>query len=510
MKREYLCGHPQRPAFQRSSWLIIVICMLWSCAPEDITEISIPQGVMSGEITESTAILQARLETLDSLPTSGVSYTGYFEVSEFSDFTNPEKTTLVETDATRDFIIKGLASTLSPGTLYYYRLRYGKSKQEGMGPTGSFRTLGGAFSTEPNSMVIVTGMNYYHHHYGKYKAAEAYVGADKEEGYPALASVMALQPDYFIGTGDNVYYDHPAQRGFDRATERGDDPHPGGYEGQAVKELAGMRRKFHEQFIQPRFIKLFAQTGTFWMKDDHDYRYNDSDPYSDMPISHELGIRTFQEQLPFPGPSALPYRTHRVNRDLQLWFVEGRDYRSANKDPDGPDKTIWGLDQKEWLQTSLLESNATFKVMVSPTPMVGPDDAYKTDNHTNHQGFRHEGDRFFDWLSEQDFQDKNFYIVCGDRHWQYHAKHPSGIEEFSTGALVDNNARAGRVSGDKNSTDPDGEIEQFYIQGTSEEATGGFLHMSTLSSPEGGTLTFRFYDDEGSLLYKSIKNALRE
>ncbi|MDB6006750.1 MAG: hypothetical protein JWR15_3737, partial [Prosthecobacter sp.] len=27
--------------------------------------------------------------------------------------------------------------------------------------------------------------------------------------------------------------------------------------------------------------------------------------------------------------------------------TDGRDYRSPNKMPDGPDKTIWGAEQKE-------------------------------------------------------------------------------------------------------------------------------------------------------------------
>ena len=38
-----------------------------------------------------------------------------------------------------------------------------------------------------------------------------------------------------------------------------------------------------------------------------------------------------------------------MNRSLQLWFVEGRDYRSANDDPDGPQKSIWGKEQRDWL-----------------------------------------------------------------------------------------------------------------------------------------------------------------
>ena len=32
-------------------------------------------------------------------------------------------------------------------------------------------------------------------------------------------------------------------------------------------------------------------------------------------------------------PKAVTYRTHRMGRDLQLWFVEGRDYRMVCFDP---------------------------------------------------------------------------------------------------------------------------------------------------------------------------------
>ena len=59
--------------------------------------------------------------------------------------------------------------------------------------------------------------------------------------------------------------------------------------------------------------------------------------------------------------------------------------------------------------------------------MVGPDDARMIDNHCRIIGFQHERDEFFVWLKETGI-DKSFAIVCGDRHWQYHAVHTSGIE----------------------------------------------------------------------------------
>ena len=193
-----------------------------------------------------------------------------------------------------------------------------------------------------------------------------------------------------------------------------------------------------------------------------------------------------------------------MNRDLQIWLVEGRDYRSPNRMPDGPDKTLWGAEQLAWLKRTLLESDATFKLLISPTPLVGPDDAYKIDNHTNHKGFRHEDREFFKWVVRHKLHRQGFYTVCGDRHWQYHSKDPLGVEEFSCGALVDENSRLGRKPGDPKSTDPNAEVHQFYTQ---SKASGGFLQITVGPGKEAvtGSARFTLMDDLGNVLYKTQK-----
>jgi len=44
----------------------------------------------------------------------------------------------------------------------------------------------------------------------------------------------------------------------------------------------------------------------------------------------------------------------------------------------------------KWLQRTLLESDADFKILISPTPMVGPDDTTNRDSHANIGGFQYE------------------------------------------------------------------------------------------------------------------------
>jgi alkaline phosphatase D len=129
--------------------------------------------------------------------------------------------------------------------------------------------------------------------------------------------------------------------------------------------------------------------------------------------------------------------------------------------------------------------------------MVGPDDARKQDNHTNLGGFRHEADAFFAWINAAKVGP--ILTFCGDRHWQYHSIHPTGVEEFSCGALNDENSRLGVAPGAKNGTDPDALVKQPY---TYAKPTGGFLHVSVHpEGTKGSQLNIEFRDDTGAILH---------
>jgi len=482
--------------------------------------VNLRQGVMAGETTPTSVILQSRLTDSNPLQNPvwegvrGISGWARFEISPNEDFSAARLTEWMEAVPARDFIVKTRVTNLESGTRYHYRLHYGQTKDDTrVSDAAAFRTLAGAEGEGEYSLAVVTGMNYSFFHYTGNGRFPPYSGPDKELGYPTLASIAKLSPDFFVGTGDNVYYDHPGHRG--RAQTRHE-----------------MRKKHHEQYSQQRFLDLFRGTATYWMKDDHDHRFDDSDAVNAVRIrqrkqetyyprtnifegesgsgfapSHELGIDVFKEQMPVVDPTdrdPVTYRTHRVSRDLQIWFVEGRDYRDPLDMPDSPTKTIWGEEQKAWLKRTLLDSDATFKLLISPTPMVGPDDASKRDNHTDFNGYRYEGDEFFEWLQANDVSTSEFFIACGDRHWQYHAVHPAGYEEFSSGALIDENSRPGVHPGDANSTDPEGKIRHVYQY---DEPTGGFLLISLKGSGADATLAFRFRDENGKLLHEAVRKA---
>ena len=454
---------------------------------------------MAGEVTTHSVILQSRLTQTDTLVAGdvpGAAGIACFELSTDSSFTEVFRTPWDAAVAKNDFIIKLPITGLLPHTRYYYRLRYGlREDQTQLSRVGTFRTLVGAERAEPVRLALATCMNYALYYTGRYSGDSLVVpghSGDRLTGYPALVSIIEQRPDYFISMGDNVYYDRRVESQKNAETR------------------SEMRQRWHEQFVQSRYHDLFARVPTYWEKDDHDYRVDDADPYLDTLPTHPLGVATFREQVPIVNPydiDPVTYRTHRISRDVQIWLTEGRDHRSPNAMPDGPDKTLWGEAQKAWLKETLLASDATFKLLISPTPMVGPDDARKSDNHANQKGFQHERDEFFRWLRDNDLLEENFYVICGDRHWQYHAIDPSGVEEFSSGALMDANARLGRRAGDPASTDPEATVQQPYLQ---PEASGGFLVVEVVPTDAGATATFTHYDEQGVVLYETVKAASKK
>lgn len=465
-----------------SALIVAVSCCAVSC---DAIEIHLGQGTMSGEVTESSAYLQTRLTSATELNSEGdlpgANGVVCFEWSTQQDFHDSRRTPFVQASAEHDFIVRDQLTQLLPNTRYYFRAVYGESAEvTSQGRTCSFKTLPGAESDASVRFIVGSCMNYIKFMHGKAGKASGPLTAteeDKRRGYPAFASMRTIRPDFFVGTGDIVYYDNKFR---------------------PSETVAQLRQCWHEQARFPRLIDFFQDVPTYWSKDDHDFRYNDSDNATDrLPLS-VTGIGLFREQLPIAamGDNQTPtYRTHRINQHLQIWLTEGRDYRSPNRMQDGPNKTLWGAEQRAWLQQSLKSSDAKWKLLITPTPMVGPDDAKKKDNHANLNGFRHEANAFFDWL--RDNQITNLATICGDRHWQYHSIHPSGIHEFACGALNDENSRFGVAPGDAKGTDPASQIQQPFL---SPEPSGGFLVVTV-----GDQLLLEFMNDQGKKLYEVKK-----
>ncbi len=279
-------------------------------------------------------------------------------------------------------------------------------------------------------------------------------------GYKIYAEMLKLDPSFFVHTGDILYYDKLAK----------------------TIELA--RWHWQRTYSLATNVEFHRRVGSYFIKDDHDTWRNDCWPSMENKFMGDFtfkqGQAVFLEQVPMGKRT---YRTFRWGKDVQIWLVEGRDFRSANTMDDGPDKTIWGAEQKAWFKRTVGQSDATFRMLISPTPLVGPDRTNKNDNHAN-AGFTYEGDELRQFISKQ----KDMYVICGDRHWQYvSVDAKTGVREYSCGPA--SNEHAGGWSNDKRYP------EHQYLN-----VTGGFLAV-TVDRPQGKpTLTFRHYSVDGEIL----------
>ena len=112
---------------------------------------------------------------------------------------------------------------------------------------------------------------------------------------------------------------------------------------ERAKSTALARWHWQQQYSLPSTVAFHRNIAAYFMKDDHDTLCNDCWPGQRYgALTWEQGLAIFTEQVPI-GP--MPYRTFRWGRDLQVWLVEGRDFRSPNTLRVGPEESIWGPDQ---------------------------------------------------------------------------------------------------------------------------------------------------------------------
>ena len=373
------------------------------------------------------------------------------------DLADAADTPWIAATAATDFTVQFHLTELEPGTAYHFAAE--TAPFEGESRHGSLR---GRFSTAPAPDIhedvrfgVIT--------------CQAYRAVGHPDGFHIYQAMRDLDPRFVVKTGDSVYYDS-------------DDPR--------ATTIAVARYHWHRMYSYPRHIAFHLRTPCYWEKDDHDTFKNDcwpGQPDTRMaPLTFADGLRIFREQVPM---GARTYRNVRWGKGLEIWLVEGRDFRSPNRAPDGPQKTIWGEEQKAWLKRTLLESDADFRVLISPTPLVGPDKPGKSDNHAN-DGFASEGREFRGWIRANRLD--NLFVVCGDRHWQYHSVHPeTGLHEFGCGPASDEHAgQGGTVS--------DPRYQRFY------RVIGGFLSVATRRVQGTSEIAFRLHDVQGRVVYEHL------
>ena len=443
---------------------MIILFLVFFC---ELTYSDAPRlgmGARSGEITENSAIVQIRLtksfgqERNFGIP--GKAGKARIHLSTNDEMADTMITGWQDASEENDYYLQYHISDLKPKQRYFYRaeLKDSDTMPSQMSEIFSFKTA--PLSTDRNEIMFQV------------------TTCQSAHGLPTYTLMQRQKPDFLISAGDTVYYDR-----FD------------------VRSKEEAYWLYQKQYGTPYTINYLAHIPAYFMKDDHDYRYNDADPFSNHPVrfqkhkdepnglnpdfnradntylTHEEGIEVFRQVFP---SSNLPYRTFRWGKGAQIWLLEGRDFRSDNTVPDGPKKTIWGNTQKAWLKRTILESDADFRLVVSPTPIIGPDKLNKIDNHANANGFMHEGRAFLDWMIKEQLH-LNTFLITGDRHWQYHSIYSDLVHEFSSGPT--SHFKVHRVPKPKK-----GVIKQPY-----NGPVGGFMSVTYKDM----ALTFTHFDERG-------------
>ncbi len=457
---------------------------LQESVPEALPPVCLGDGIKIGEVTDRSAIVWVRLTTSPERNTAGLAWPegadalpeghtlsemvdavpgagGEVRVSWWpeGDEVGRRSTAWVAVDRSRDDTHQfQLSEGLAPGGRYDLLVegRGGEDQAVSCRLEGTLRTAPAADMAAPGRFTVVTGQSYLRRD-------------DADRGHRIYGHMLALDPDFFVHTGDVVYHDKP---------------------GPSAKSPALARYKWNRIYAMPLQRDFHARVPSWFMTDDHDVLKNDCWPgqsYGDL--SWDEGLAIYREQTP---AGRKPYRRVRWGKDLEVWFMEGREFRSPNRMEDGPEKSIWGAEQKAWFKETFAASDATFRVLVSSTPVVGPDRSSKKDNHAN-AAFRHEGDELRGFLASQ----PGAYVICGDRHWQYVSEDPAtGLREYSCGPTTDKHA--GGFS-QKNRSDA-----HRYLK-----VRGGFLEVSL--QYEGGepALAFRHRAVDGSVLHEDVRPSER-
>jgi alkaline phosphatase D len=366
----------------------------------------------------------------------------------------------VEGNPELDFAQQFRVSGLEPGASYRFAVetRAARGKREDAAITGEFRTAPPSSSNAPVRFALTS--------------CQKYCKMDRADGFQIYKSLERLKPDFFVSCGDNVYYDS-------------EDP--------IVNSQAAARYHWQRMYSLPTLHSALLRVPGYWQKDDHDAYSDDCWPglktAKMAPFQFAEGQRTFREQIPAPPRDRPLYRRFRWGTQVEIWLPDSRDYRSANPDPDGPAKTVWGAEQKQWLEETLANSTARWKIVVNPNPIIGPDHGRKRDNHAN-PAFATEGREFRRWLKAN--VEGSVVLMNGDRHWQYHSVDPeTGLNEFGCGPASD--AHAVPPSGGE-----DARYHRFL------RAKGGLITVQVNPSKADEPLVLRHHDVDGAEVYRAV------
>jgi len=280
--------------------------------------------------------------------------------------------------AREDFAAKITLGDLEPGKEYSYRvLLDGKEAAAGSVRTQALWQWRG----DPPEFRVLLGSCAYFNDPDYDRPGKPYGG-----GYEIFASMAAMKPDLTLWLGDNLYFreaDYTSAWGM-------------GYRyrhDRALPILQGLLRT--------------GQHAAIW--DDHDFGPNNSGAGFHLKAE---SLRLFQRYWPnpsfgLPGQPGIFTVVH--HGDADFFLLDNRWQRDDDRLREAK-KQMFGAEQLRWLKNALLNSVATFKVIVGGSQLLNDFNRYE-----GWVNFPEERAEFLSWLEKQGV--RGVFLLSGDRHF---------------------------------------------------------------------------------------------
>ncbi|HXG18932.1 MAG TPA: alkaline phosphatase D family protein [Methylomirabilota bacterium] len=310
-----------------------VVLSAWSIQSAAAAAPGITHGVASGEVTATSALIWARANRAATL---------VVEYAENVALRRSQTAGAVRVTAKTDFTGVVAVTGLQPATRYYYRVRPAKTSVTGV--IGSFVTA--PLAEQSHTVTFLWGGDL------------GGQGFCRQPAYAIFRPMAAQVADFFLFGGDTIYADSPC-------------PSPPNAPGSdfVAQTQEQFWAKYKYQREDPGLRTLLAGTPVYAIWDDHEVKNDFAGPT--QPLT-PIGLQAFWDYFPFPRPAQDEhrlYRSYRWGKHLELFILDNRQYRSPNTQADGPDKTMLGAAQRQWLLAGLASSTATWQIIMSSVPL---------------------------------------------------------------------------------------------------------------------------------------------
>jgi alkaline phosphatase D len=285
-----------------------------------------------------------------------------------------------KTDHTALFVIP----SLEPGTRYGYEILIGGAPATfaAGGTSGVLNTQTfWQWRSDPPDFTVAFGSCYYANEPKMDRPGTPY-GSDPK----IFRTIAAMKPDVMLWLGDNVYYREPD-----------------------FGSVGAMKRRNALARQEPALQPLLSSAHHYAIWDDHDFGPNDS-IWVNRFATESLEIFKRYWANPTYGARDIPGAFGQFSwGDVDFFLIDDRFYRTPERLPESPDKTMLGREQLRWLQHSLYYSRAPFKVVVNGSQVLNSNSVNESFAH-----YVREQKELLDWIVQNRI--RGVVFLSGDRH----------------------------------------------------------------------------------------------